>query len=188
MRLPALSAGLLMAVYLLVRPYPDDYASPWWIVSHVCGMGSFVALAVLADRVGGRVRPAVALGVALLLPYYGAETFGLAAGAEPDTFRMQPVAITMFFLGLLLVAVGGIMLALRRTAAWPLGVMAALVLPQFWLPAPGRMAFGMAFLAAAVWFAVRTPMPSRSEGTDPAGDRLGGGVPDAVEDRGLAHQ
>ncbi|WOP19194.1 hypothetical protein [Raineyella sp. LH-20] len=163
MRISALAAGLLMAAYLLLRPYPDDVASPRWIAAHVCGMAAFVALTVLADRIGGRARAVVALGTALLLPYYGAETFGLAAGADPTLTRFQPVAVTMFAAGLVLVAVGGILLALRRPAAWPLGVLMALVLPQFYLPAYGRMAFGVLFLAAAVWFVVAQSARMRRE-------------------------
>ncbi|QGF22956.1 hypothetical protein [Raineyella fluvialis] len=163
MRLSALVAGILMAAYLLMRPYPDDLTSPWWIAAHVCGIGAFIALAALADRIGGPGRPVTALGAALVLPYYGAETFGLAAGADPVATRMQPVALAMFGLGLLLVAVGGILLARRRPAAWPLGVLMALVLPQFYLPAYGRMAFGVAFLAAAIWLVARQSARMRRE-------------------------
>ncbi|SDB81057.1 hypothetical protein GA0111570_103202 [Raineyella antarctica] len=77
-----------------------------------------------------------------------------------------------------------------RSAALIAGLLMAvyLVLPQFWLPAPGRMAFGVAFLLAAVWFGVRTPGPSRSEQADPGSDTSSSGVLGAVQDRGLAHQ
>lgn len=186
MRTAALLAGVAMAGYLLARPYPDDFASPWWIVSHTLGMVGFVALAVLGDRAGGRVRPLLTLGAALVLPYYGAETFGLAAGADPEAFRMQPVALGMFLLGLAAVAAGGLLLARRTTAAVPLGVLMALVLPQFWLPPVGRMGFGVLFLAAAVWFAVRTPVVS--ERPQPGGDGGGRTVLEPVQDRGLAHE
>lgn len=157
MRLSALVAGLAMAAYLVSRPYPDDFTSPWWIISHTLGMVAFVALAILGDRVGGRTRPLLALGAALVLPFYGAETFGLAAGADPALFRGQPVALTMFALGLVAIAAGGILLARRTAVAVPLGVLMALVLPQFWLPATGRITFGIAFLLAAAWFAWRAP-------------------------------
>ena len=76
----------------------------------------------------------------------------------PD-IRNQPAAITTFGLGLVLLAVSGVAVALtwaRRTntwLAWPLGIAIALVLPQFYLPPVGRMAFGVAYLAAAALFA-----------------------------------
>lgn len=37
----------------------------------------------------------------------------------------------------------------RPWAAWPIGLAAALVLPQFYLPPAGRMTFGVAYLVAA---------------------------------------
>ncbi len=191
MRAPALVAGLAMAAYLALRPYPDDFTSPWWIVSHTSGMLAFVALAVLADRVGGRVRPLVALGVALVLPYYGAETFGLAAGANPDLARYHPVALAMFVAGLLLVAVGGVLLGIRQRAALPLGIMMALVLPQFFLPPAGRIAFGIVFALAALWYAWRAPRTSgsrTSQAAEPGRDGRRRGIVDAVEDRRLTDQ
>ncbi|MFT3971599.1 MAG: hypothetical protein QM695_15310 [Micropruina sp.] len=107
-------------------------------------------------------------GVVLVLPYFGAETFALhvigrhAASGETglpalvEEIRNQPVAITMFGLGRLLLAVAGVAFAMAWTryagnrAAWPLGVLVALVLPQFYLPPVGRMAFGVLYLLAAI--------------------------------------
>lgn len=186
---PAASTGLLMATYLLARPYGDAagaetlaaahaFASPWWIASHVFGLLALASYAWLAVRVSNLATGAIAaiarwsglMGAVLALPYYGAETFGLhAVGARAlagdpaalelvDPIRNQPVAITMFGLGLLSLAASGITTALawQRSglgnpawAAWPLGLGIALVLPQFFLPPAGRIAFGIAYAIAA---------------------------------------
>lgn len=205
--------GILMAVYLLVRPYGDmtssaaekaaAFASPWWIVAHVAGALALVGFGRLALRLADLERDwfvtrlarwAGLSGVVLVLPYFGAETFALhvlgrhaAAGdtalpALVDEIRNQPVAMTLFGLGLLLLAVAGIAFALAWTryagsrAAWPLGILVALVLPQFYLPPVGRMAFGVAYLLAAVLLAVvvlrRDPAPEAATepgATSPAG-------------------
>ena len=209
---PLGTTGILMAAYLLVRPYGDmtssaaeqaaAFASPWWVVAHVAGALALVGFGRLALRLADLERDwfvtrlarwAGLAGVVLVLPYFGAETFALhvigrhaAAGdtwllALVDEIRNQPVAITMFGLGLLLLAVAGIAFALawtRYTAsrtAWPLGILLALVLPQFYLPPVGRMAFGVAYLLAAVLLAVtvlrRDPAPDAGAVTtsaDPA--------------------
>lgn len=196
----AVVAGVLMAVFQLVRPWGDvseervamaeAFADPRWVVAHLAGAAAFVMLAMLAQAVvasGLReqslrrrspvtriARYGTALGAALVLPYYGAETFALheigraaLAGSSVDvvalsgSIRMNLMAVTLFGVGLLLVAVAMICLAVvaaRAGAAmwgtWPLGVLAALALPQFALPPIGRMAYGVVFLVAVVLFAV----------------------------------
>lgn len=189
---PVAMTGVLMAVYLLIRPYGDTpgptphpaeqaaaFASSWWVAAHVAGalaLAGFGRLALrLADltpelfaaRLG---RWAGLASVVFVLPYFGAETFALHvigrhAETDPSMLTMvteirdQPVAITLFGLGLLLLAVSGIAFAIAWTqyagsrAAWPLGVLIALVLPQFYLAPVGRMVFGVAYLLAAALFA-----------------------------------
>lgn len=203
-----MGTGTLMAAYLFLRPYGDlqenttaiaeAFASPYWIAAHVCGalaLASFAALAIrlvdVADRPTSRIaRWSATLGTVLILPYYGAETFGLhalgraALTGNPavldlaGSVRNQPVAITMFGLGLLLLAVSGIAVALawQRSsfgagtptwwAAWPLGLAMALMLPQFFLSPAGRIAFGAIYLLGAIVFAVavqRTERPALRE-------------------------
>lgn len=113
-------------------------------------------------------------GAALVLPYFGAESFALhAIGARArggdaavldlvDQIRYQPVAISTFGVGLVLLAMSGIAMAWTwsqradaspRWAAWPLGVLLARFLPQFFLPDLGRMLFGIAYFAAAALLA-----------------------------------
>ncbi len=149
--MPLVATGVLMAAYLALRPHGDHgatldrdaaeaFASPWWVVAHLCGMFALAQLARLALRVddlAGGVSGAVArwaslAGLVLVLPYYGAETFGLhAIGAAAvdgdlatlelaDEVRNHPAAMTLFGLGLLLLAVGAVAAALawRR---WVLG-------------------------------------------------------------------
>jgi hypothetical protein len=188
---PLVSSGVLMAAYLLLRPYGDQggdleaaraMASSWWVVSHVCGMLALASVAVaalrIADTAGGAsglvARWAGLGGVVLVLPYYGAETFALhvvarhardsdvASMSLVTEIREQPVATSMFGLGLLLLAMSGaaIAIAWRRVAVelawagWPLGVLLVLFLPQFYLPGVGRMAYGVAYLVAASLLAV----------------------------------
>lgn len=185
--MPIVASGVLMAAYLLLRPYGDagggrqaaeSMATQAWVVAHVCGMLALAQYARAALRLSEVVDTAWALvarraalaGLVLVLPYYGAETFALHVIARRwldtgddsvsglvDVVREQPVALSMFGLGLVLLAVGGLCLAVAwqragvgvRWAAWPLGVLVALLLPQFYLPAPGRMAYGVAYLIAA---------------------------------------
>lgn len=203
--MPAGASGVLMALYLLLRPYGDSpgvvsspqvqadaFASVWWVAAHCCGALALVMFAWLALRLSDLESRSFAArigrwsglsGAVLLLPYFGAETFALhvigtkaAAGrldllALVPEIRNQPVAITTFGLGLLLLAVSGIALALawaRRTGswlAWPLGVAAALVLPQFYLPPVGRMIFGVVYLAAAALFIWSVPGARRAAPT-----------------------
>ena len=189
---PAVASGLLMLLYLTMRPYGDAgteltmeaaaaFASPWWLVAHVAGALALATYALLAVRVAagstGRAGPlsrATALtGLVLVLPYYGAETFALhvigraAVAGEPgalelvEPIRDQPVAMTMFGVGLALLAVSAVLMARtwqrseRRPgwAAWPLAGLVVLLLPQFFLPPAGRVAYGVAFALAALLLA-----------------------------------
>ena len=196
----AVAAGVLMATFQLVRPWGDvseeptamaeAFADPRWVVAHLAGAAAFVMLALLAQGVvvaGLRdlsvrrrspiariARDGAALGVAMVLPYYGSETFALheigraaLAGSPVDvvavsvSIRMNLAAVTLFGVGLLLVAAAMVCLAVvasragaSRWGAWPLGVLSVLALPQFVLPPVGRMAYGVAFLIATVMFAV----------------------------------
>jgi len=187
--LPLASTGLLMAFYLLARPYGDSplvastadqraaaFASVWWVLAHVAGALALASFARAALRLADLARDDFTArlarwsglaGAVLVLPYFGAETFALHAIGQRvlagdadlltlvDEVRGNGVALAMFCIGLLLLAVSGIAFALAWTrwsgsrAAWPLGIAVALMLPQFYLPPVGRMAFGVAYLLAA---------------------------------------
>ena len=184
------TTGALMACYLLLRPYGDSgggetaaaadaFASPLWIWSHLAGAAALVALAALWALIStGPLRWGAPIGAALVLPYYGAETFalhaiGIHAQSQPDVLslvpavRDNPVAMTLFGIGLIALAAAGIAAALtwRRAhsrnsqhpvvagAYLPLAVVAALFLPQFFVPPAGRIAYGLLFAAAAAYAA-----------------------------------
>lgn len=206
--MPAAASGLLMATYLLLRPYGDHgsattpqaaaaFASTWWVVAHLAGALSLVQLARLGLRIDDLLSATTTAlarwsglaGAVLVLPYYGAETFGLHAIGRLGTpealalvaeVRNHPAALTTFGLGLLLLAVSAVSAALAwqgavrserwngpAWAAWPLATAVVGVLPQFYLPPTGRMAFGIAYAVAALLLAVSAWRSSRSDGQSP---------------------
>lgn len=200
------AAGVLMAVYLLLRPYGDAdggetlaaaeaFSSTLWIASHLAGAAALVSLAAFWSlQTSGPLRWTGPVGVALVLPYYGAETFALheigarALAGDPDVLdlvaavRDNPAAVALFAVGLITLAVAGIAAAIswrrahrpgRAAAALiPLAVVAALFLPQFFLPPAGRMAYGLVFAAAAVYAAITAASAGRdTTGPSPVGRR-----------------
>jgi hypothetical protein len=182
---PALAgAGVLFLLYPVVRPWTDEttadgareaMASGAWVASHFFAIAGFVlvplALLGLRRLVGTAPVAVMWAGAGLTLPYYGAEDFGLhAAATTPGTdllavaeaTRYDPVAVTVFGAGLVTLAVGAVLVALavRRRGITHAGTVFAagfvLFLPQFFTPAPVRIAHGVLMLAGLVWFAVAT--------------------------------
>ena len=161
-----------------------------WVAAHFFAMVGFVllplgllalqaAVAATAAAPTARLATVVAwVGCGLTLPYYGAEDFGLHGAAGPhgrgadllgviNAVRYQPVAITIFGIGLVLIAVAAVLAA---AAVWRSGVLPktsgvlfaagfGLFLPQFFGPAAVRiahgalLAVGMVVLAATLWAA-----------------------------------
>jgi hypothetical protein len=166
-------AGVFFLLYPVLRPWEDEttldgaraaMGSSAWVVSHLLAMLGFVLvpLGLLWRR---HTTPAVVMwiGAGLTLPYYGAEDFGLHAAANHGTnllevaeaTRYNPVAITIFGAGLVTLAVGAV-LAWRAvgTSAILFAAGFVLFLPQFFTPAPVRIAHGVLMLAGLVWFAL----------------------------------
>lgn len=168
----------------------EAFGSWRWVAAHLAGMLGIASIGRLAARLHlaipstlSRAARTFALGGAVLvLPYYGAETFALhVIGKQALTsgdasvlslvepIRSDAVAMTTFGIGLLMLAVAGILMALawqraKDRSAWPLGVMVALLLPQFYLPTVGRMGFGiLTTVAAAIWLISATRVPADRE-------------------------
>jgi hypothetical protein len=90
-------SGILFVLYPLLRPFSDEsslqgataFASTAWIVAHLLAVVAFILLAlgllglyIALQRTAARGFAFLALvltwmGVGLILPYYGAEMFGL---------------------------------------------------------------------------------------------------------------
>ncbi|MFC3849383.1 hypothetical protein ACFORJ_04285 [Corynebacterium hansenii] len=170
----AIAGGALLAAFPLLRPWGDKtgvaaemadaFASPMWVAAHGAGMLGFLALAAAALAQGrGGARWWLAGGTALILPFFGAETFGLhgiAANAGPDVVAAAAEAVrggavqtTQFGIGLLSIAVGGVLLARRDRAASVLAFALATYLPQFFFGPEVRIAHGLVLLAGAAWWA-----------------------------------
>jgi hypothetical protein len=179
--------GVMFLLYPALRPWHDEstvvgartsMSSDFWVAAHLFGMLGFIAVplgllalnAVVASRVSYLALITAWIGAGLTLPYYGAEDFGLhalARSATPDLLgvvdqvRYQPVAVTIFGVGLVLIGVAGILAAV---AVWRSGVLPAtaglvfaigfaLFVPQFYLPASARIAHGAIVFVGCGWLA-----------------------------------
>ena len=190
-------AGLMFLLYPATRPWHDEttlagaresMSSNAWVAAHFFAMLGFIAVPLGLLALHGLVRSRLSLaglltvwiGVGLTLPYYGAEDFGLhaiARSATPDLLtvvdqvRFQPLAATIFALGLLMLGVGAVLAAvavwrsgaLSRAAAVLFAIGFALFFPQFYLPPAGRIAHGVIVAVGCTWLAIalwRTPEDS----------------------------
>lgn len=165
-------SGISFIAYPALRPWGSEtgtagattFGSMAWPIAHAIGMLGFVALAFALRSAatnlpwrwtGQPVRRAESrmwVAVALLLPYYGAEAYGLHALGEyaadhgdpgvldvADAFRLAPLPMTTFALGLLVLLLVGGRLAvgmwrtgtLGRTGGLLAGLGLATYLPQF---------------------------------------------------------
>jgi hypothetical protein len=111
----------------------EAMSSNAWVVSHLFAMVGFllVSLALLGLRelVGIRAVAVTWVGAGLTLPYYGAEDFGLH-GAATQGDKYSGLAFAAGFV---------------------------LFLPQFFTPAPVRIAHGVLMLIGLVWLAMAVP-------------------------------
>ena len=189
------TAGALFVLYPAIRPWHDEatvsgattsMSSPAWVAAHFFAILGFIlvplGLLAIRDALAGTRSASLALtavivawvGAGLTLPYYGAEDFGLHAVASRhvgnliaviNAVRYQPLAITIFGAGLILLGIGAVLAAV---AVWRANVLPrysgivfaigfALFLPQFYLPPALRIAhgvltgIGLAVLAASLW-------------------------------------
>lgn len=174
-------AGILFVIYPALRPYSSEkgmagaeaFASWQWAAAHLCGILAFVLLAQTAARMDlGRIASiAIGFGACLVLPYYGAEVFGVGAigrrvvqNADPsllgvvDDIRFSAPAMVLFAAGLLLLAIGGLAAGAtlwnsQRAAGAMLAIGLVLFLPQFYFPPALRLAHGAVLGLAMVLLA-----------------------------------
>jgi len=186
-------AGACFLAYPAIRPYTDEaslagaaaFASPAWLLSHTLAVVGFILLMLGLLGLYGCLREtrveslgimALVLtwaGVGLTLPYYGAETFALAAvGREAlradsvdllltltDAIRFGE-GVWLFGAGLLALATGAVLFGaaiwrsgvLARWSGIPLALGFALFLPQFFTPPAVRIAHGL-LVAIGCWLA-----------------------------------
>jgi hypothetical protein len=177
-------AGVMFLLYPAVRPAGDGvqaWASGAWVAAHLFAMIGFILVplglySLLSTIPTLRLALVTTwLGAGLVLPYYGAEDFALHVVGQRsldtgdpgltelgDAFRFHPVAATTFVLGLLLLAVGGVLTAVAisrsgRLAKWsgvPLAAGFVLFFPQFYTPIEVRTAHGALMAIGCVWIAV----------------------------------
>ena len=169
-----LLVGFLFASYSIVRPYSSEtgsagaeaFASWTWVLAHCFAMLGFVVWGIVVLYSGRRSDPAIIttwVGVGLVLPYYGAETFALhALGVESvemstptlidlaDPIRYSVAQSVMFGLGLVLIAVGAVAFAHRNRYAAVLATGFVLLLPQFYAPPAVRIAHGLLIAVGAI--------------------------------------
>jgi hypothetical protein len=183
------ATGLLFLAYPLLRPYVDEttldglrsFGTNAWIAAHLSAVLGFILLplGLQALKASRTAYLLTYFGVGLTLPYYGAETFGLhAIGVHTaangttillgmvDTIRYNPAAMTTFAVGLLLIAAGAITTAagvwhstFPRWSAIPFATGFALFIPQFFTPAPFRIAHGVLIAIGCAWLAVELRRP-----------------------------
>lgn len=199
-------AGILFVLYPAIRPFSDEtslqgaaaFASTSWLVAHTVAMAAFLLLTLgllglhlhLQDTPAARrsLRALIVswVGVGLTLPFYGAETFGLAAIGQHAHERSDPTLVTiaetvrlgpgivLLATGLLLLAAGA---ATFATAIWkaagrlrwsgiPLAVGLALYLPQFLAPQPVRIGHGP-LMALGCLLLVRPATTAASHTSEP---------------------
>lgn len=189
-------ASVLFVLYPATRPWRDEstvsgateaMGSDAWVAAHLFAMIGFILVplgllalhsAVSRTRAERLALAAVVtswIGAGLILPYYGAEDFGLhaiarkaAEGQNLDLLglvhatRFNPVAATTFAVGLLLLGVGAVLAAvaiwrsgvLPRPSGIPFALGLALFIPQFYTPPAVRIAHGVLVGIGSIWIAL----------------------------------
>ena len=214
------AAGVLFVAYPALRPWHDEgtiagatasMSSAAWVAAHFFAILGFtlMPLGLLALRSAlapTRAEPLALtaavlawIGSGLVLPYYGAEDFGLhaiAGSAGPksdllsvvDAVRFQPLAATIFGTGLILLAAAATMAAiavwrsnvLPRASAILFAAGMVLFFPQFFSPAAARIAHGillaagLVILAAALWASAGRPRSAVTPPAEPSSADVGG--------------
>ncbi|WP_446222013.1 hypothetical protein ACTWPB_19420 [Nocardia sp. IBHARD005] len=166
-----------------------------WSLAHIAAIAGLILIPLGYGALRGHLRgtrnentAAVAatigyIGSALTISYYGAEAYGLKAIGQRavadrdatltevgNNFRYDPTAMSVFAIGLTLIAVAAVLAAvavwrsgtLHRWSGVPLAALLVAMLPQYVLPHTGRIVWGALVAVAALWLATemwqaRTP-------------------------------
>lgn len=162
------------------------WASAGWSIAHISAIVGLILIPLgygaIRGFLDGTPQEGTAhlatvigsIGYGLTISYYGAEVYGLKAIGERavadgdasltdvgNDFRLDPTAMTIFLIGLVLVAVAAVLVAiavwrsgsLPRWSAVPLAALLVTMLPQFFLPHAGRIVWGVLVAFAALWLA-----------------------------------
>lgn len=162
------------------------FASTDWLVAHILAIIAFTLLPLgilgLHNSLQGTAVNSITywavvlclIGIGLTLPFYGGESFGLHAIGQ-EAIRQQAATLVslatvvrsgaglvMFLVGLLLLAITGIILAIAiwwsgRYPKWsgiPFALGMGLYIPQFFGGQPLRIAHGIQVAIGCLWIAV----------------------------------
>ncbi|MGJ9413479.1 hypothetical protein ACHAAC_12305 [Aeromicrobium sp. CF4.19] len=178
-------AAACLLLYPALRPWgaetgtvgADTFADLRWPISHTLAMIGFVAIALALREIDRPLELLAWVGAACLLPYYGAEGWALhalgdhvrssgdvAALAVAEDFRYDAVPVSFFGVGLVLLAVTGVLLAVHLRHGGLVVRVGSLVVaaglltyaPQFFGPPALRvghgvvLAVGLAIVAAGL--------------------------------------
>lgn len=184
-----IAAGVMFTLYPLIRGFGSEegragaetFAAPTWMTAHLCAMAGFVLIAIalrFLPRAGSALELTAWLASSFLLPYYGAEAYGLAALGDwardngnydalaiADGFRYAPVPMITFGIGWLLLAAVGIALivhaarnrggpAMNRVGAAITGIGLTVFLPVFFVPGALRIAHGIVLAVGLIIWGV----------------------------------
>ncbi|SDL62050.1 hypothetical protein SAMN05216298_4552 [Glycomyces sambucus] len=179
----------------------ESWTTAGWAVAHLAAIVALIlfplAYGALRGHLEGTRNEKTAflaattgyIGSALTISYYGAEVYGLRAIGEravadgdatltevADAFRLDSVAMSVFAIGLVLIAVAAVIAAvavwrsgtLNRWSGVPFAALMATFLPQFFLPHAGRIAWGALVAVAALWLAAEMwRAAAKAPATDP---------------------
>ncbi|MFE1591379.1 hypothetical protein [Nocardia sp. NPDC058705] len=166
----------------------ESWASAGWAVAHLAAIVGLILIplgygALRRYFEGTRNENSAALaatigyiGSALTISYYGAEVYGLKAIGQRavtdndatmaevgNAFRNDSTAVSVFVIGLALIAVAAVLAAmavwrsgtLHRWSGVPLAALLVTMLPQYFLPHAGRIVWGALVAVAALWLAMQ---------------------------------
>ena len=170
------------------------WASAGWAIAHISAIVGLILIPLGYGAIRGfldgtpqeRTAHLAAvigyIGSGLTISYYGAEVYGLKAIGERavadgdpsltdvgNDFRLDPTAMIIFAIGLLLIAVAAVLASiavwrsgtLPRWSAVPLAALLVTMLPQYFLPHAWRIVCGALVAVSALWLAAALWRASR---------------------------